>query len=182
MCLVSIVMCLYPLQVIMLCVLKCCKEYSNTISLFQAQNVIYDKKKKRATTQTSLDHFYKRIDRIESARKQNFCHQRQVWMKLQLDVHLLLLTILQLHHLPPPARDGIHEANEMTAASLKCLSSSLLNLSLLPWAFRSKILLSSKHKVLLVEFFNLFWRVRLLPSAASYETLNSPGLFSSHVI
>ena len=54
------------------------------------------------------------------------------------------------------ARDGIHEANEITAASLKCLSSSLLNLSLLPWAFRSKILLSSKNKVLLVEFFNLF--------------------------
>jgi len=123
MCLVSIVMCLYPLQVIMLCVLKCCKEYSNTISLFQAQNVIYDKKKKRATTQTSLDHFYKRIDRIESARKQNFCHQRQVWMKLQLDVHLLLLTILQLHHLPPPLLPLVSNSSCLfTQCQLLCAS------------------------------------------------------------
>ena len=39
---------------------------------------------------------------LNPAKKHNFCHQRQVWMKLQLDLHLLLLTILQLHHLPPP--------------------------------------------------------------------------------
>ena len=29
-------------------------------------------------------------------------HQRQVWVKLQLALHLLLLMILQLCHLPPP--------------------------------------------------------------------------------
>ena len=36
------------------------------------------------------------------ARNQNLCHQRQVWVKLQLALHLLLLMILQLYHLPPP--------------------------------------------------------------------------------
>ena len=35
------------------------------------------------------------------ARNQNLCHQRQVCVKLQLALHLLLLTILQLYHLPP---------------------------------------------------------------------------------
>ena len=33
---------------------------------------------------------------------QNPCHQRQAWVKLQLALHLLLLTNLQLCHLPPP--------------------------------------------------------------------------------
>ena len=36
------------------------------------------------------------------ARNQNLCHQRQKWVKWQLALHLLLLMILQLYHLPPP--------------------------------------------------------------------------------
>ena len=36
------------------------------------------------------------------ARSQNLCHQGQAWVKLQLALHLLLLTILQLCHLLPP--------------------------------------------------------------------------------
>ena len=58
-------------------------------------------KKKRDTTQKSLYFFFflKRADRI--AGNQNVCHQRQVWVKLQLALLLLLLTILQLYHLPP---------------------------------------------------------------------------------
>ena len=36
------------------------------------------------------------------ARNQNLCHQRQAWVKLQLGFHLLLLTIVQLYHLPLP--------------------------------------------------------------------------------
>ena len=36
------------------------------------------------------------------ARNQNLCHQCQAWVNLQLTLHLLLLTILQLYHLPPP--------------------------------------------------------------------------------
>ena len=45
-----------------------CIEYSSRVSLFQAQDVIYDEKK-RATAQTSLDHFFKRVDRIESSKE-----------------------------------------------------------------------------------------------------------------
>ena len=44
-----------------------CIEYSSTVSLLQAQDVIYDEEK-RATTQTSLDLFFKRVDRIESSK------------------------------------------------------------------------------------------------------------------
>ena len=36
------------------------------------------------------------------ARDQSLCHQGRVWVKLQLALHLLLLTVLQLYHLPPP--------------------------------------------------------------------------------
>ena len=43
----------------------------------QCYRVIYDKKK-RATTQTSRDCFFKRVDRMNPSRKQNLCHQRQV--------------------------------------------------------------------------------------------------------
>ena len=39
---------------------KCAAVVQNAIQCYQ---VIYDKKK-RATTQTSLDHFFKRVDRI----------------------------------------------------------------------------------------------------------------------
>ena len=46
--------------------------------------------------------YFKRVDRIESARNQNLCHECQAWVTLQLVLHLLLLTILQLCHLPPP--------------------------------------------------------------------------------
>ena len=35
----------------------------------QCYRVIYDEKKKRATTQTSLDRFFKRVDRIESSKQ-----------------------------------------------------------------------------------------------------------------
>ena len=39
----------------------------------QCYYVIYDEKK-RATTQTSLDHFFKKIE-LNPTRNQNFCHQ-----------------------------------------------------------------------------------------------------------
>ena len=45
-----------------------CIEYSSTVSLLQAQDVIYDEKK-RGTTQTSLGHFFKSVDRIESSKE-----------------------------------------------------------------------------------------------------------------
>ncbi len=42
----------------------------------QCYRVIYDEKK-RATTQTSRDCFFKRVDRMNPARDQNLCHQSQ---------------------------------------------------------------------------------------------------------
>ena len=39
---------------------------------------------------------------LNPARNQNLCHQHQAWVKLQLALRLLLPTILQLYHLPPP--------------------------------------------------------------------------------
>ena len=44
---------------------------------------------------------FQRCLHLVPARNQNLCHQRQVWVKLQLALHLLLLTILQIYHLPP---------------------------------------------------------------------------------
>ena len=41
------------------------------------------------------------------ARNQNTCHQCQAWVKLQLALCLLLLTILQLYHFPPPLRKSV---------------------------------------------------------------------------
>ena len=56
------------------------------------------KKKKKEATWASLGSFLKRVDRTESS--QSLCHQCQEWVKLQLALHLLLLTILQLLCLP----------------------------------------------------------------------------------
>ena len=51
--------------------------------------------------QTSLDHFSRGWVELNPARNQNLCHQYQTSVKFQLALHLLLLMILQLHHLPP---------------------------------------------------------------------------------
>ena len=36
------------------------------------------------------------------ARNKSLCHQYRVWVKFQLVLHILLMMILQLYHLPPP--------------------------------------------------------------------------------
>ena len=41
-------------------------------NVIQCYHVIYDEKK-RATTQSSLDHFFKRVDRIESSKDSRTC-------------------------------------------------------------------------------------------------------------
>ena len=46
--------------------------------------------------------FSRREVELNPARNQNLCHQRQVRKILQLALHLPLLMILQLYHLPPP--------------------------------------------------------------------------------
>ena len=68
----------------------------------QSNATVPSYEKKRATVQTSLDHFFKRVDRIESSKEPESVPSSQAWVKLQPALHLLLLTILQLYHLPPP--------------------------------------------------------------------------------
>lgn len=67
----------------------------------EGYNVIYNEKK-RAITQTSLNHFSKRVDGIESGKEPEHVASMSCVMKLQLLLGLLLLTILQLFCLPPP--------------------------------------------------------------------------------
>ena len=76
----------------------------------QCYRVIYDEKK-RATTQTSLDCFFKRVERIESSKEPEPVPSNSGVSSLpsnaiklrseQLALQLLLLMILQLYHLPP---------------------------------------------------------------------------------
>ena len=70
------------------------------MSEFQAQDIIYNEKK-RGPTQTSLDHFIKRVG-LNAARSQNLYYQHQAGVRLQLALCLLLLALLQLCRLPPP--------------------------------------------------------------------------------
>ena len=44
----------------------------------------------------------KRVIEFNPTSYQNLCHQHQVWRTSQLALFLLLLTTLQLYHLPPP--------------------------------------------------------------------------------
>ena len=74
----------------------------------QCHHVIYDENK-RATTQTSLGHFLKRLDRKNPAR--NLYHQYQVWLKLHPALGLLLLMIFQLHHIPPPLAPQVNNSS-----------------------------------------------------------------------
>ena len=51
-----------------------------------------------ATIQTSL-----RYIELNPSRKQSLFHQHQVWVTLQLALHLLLVMILQLYHFSSPS-------------------------------------------------------------------------------
>ena len=88
-CLAYTVTCVHPLQgVVLLCTLQY-RDYSSTVSLFQAQDPNVERhakaaaavqnavpccpvtcdEKKRAPIQTTLDRFFKRVDRIESSKE-----------------------------------------------------------------------------------------------------------------
>ena len=69
------------------------EEFSKVISTIQ--QVPYTRTSKLWTFRDGNVH-------LVPARNQNLCHPRQAWVKLQLALRLLLLTILQLYHLPPP--------------------------------------------------------------------------------
>ena len=77
---------------------------------FQCYCVIYDeKKKKKDTTQTSLDHFSNRDDRIKSSKVSEPVPSTVSKHKIAA-FHLLLLMIFQLYHLspclPPPSSNS----------------------------------------------------------------------------
>ena len=57
------------------------------------------KRKIRATTQTSPNHSFKRVDRTESSKEA--MPSCQEWVRSQLALHLPLLTTLQLYHFQP---------------------------------------------------------------------------------
>ena len=67
----------------------------------QCSCVAYDEKK-RATTQTSLDRFFKTVDRIESSKEPEPVPSMSAVCEIAACPRLLLLTILQLYRLPPP--------------------------------------------------------------------------------
>ena len=67
----------------------------------QCYRVIYEEKK-RATTQTSWDRFFKRVGRIESSKEPEPVPSASGVSEIAACPHPLLLTILQLCHLPPP--------------------------------------------------------------------------------
>ena len=53
-----------------------CEKMVDVAHSYTCYHVLYDEKK-RATTQTSLDRFFKRADRIESSKEPDLCHQCQ---------------------------------------------------------------------------------------------------------
>ena len=68
-------------------------------NVIQCYPGIYDEKK-RATTQTSLDCSFKKVDRIESSKEPEPVPST-AGMESQLALCLLFLMPLQLYHLPP---------------------------------------------------------------------------------
>ena len=76
---------------------------------FQCYCVIYDEKKKKDTTQTSLDHFSNRDDKIKSSKVSEPVPSTVSKHKIAA-FRLLLLMIFQLYHLspclPPPASNS----------------------------------------------------------------------------
>ena len=67
----------------------------------QCYHEIYEEKR-WAMTQTSLDRFFKRVDRTESSKEPEPVPSTSSMRKLQLAFHLLLLPGLQFCHLPSP--------------------------------------------------------------------------------
>ena len=79
----------------------CTKVAAAIQNAIQCYHVNYDEKKS-TTTQTSLDHFFKRVDRIESNKEPEPVSSTSGMSEIVVCLRLLLLTVLQLHHLSPP--------------------------------------------------------------------------------
>ena len=69
-------------------------------NVVQCYRVIYDKKK-GASIQTLLDHFFKRVDKVESSEEPEPVPSTSM-SEIAACPHLLLMITLQLFHLPPP--------------------------------------------------------------------------------
>ena len=59
-------------------------------------------RKKRATTQTSLDHIFKRVDRIESSKEPEPLPSASGMSEIEAYPPSPIANDLQLYHLPPP--------------------------------------------------------------------------------
>ena len=79
----------------------CTKVAAAIQNAIQCYHVNHDEKKS-TTTQTSLDHFFNRVDRIESNKEPEPVSSTSGMSEIVVCLHLLLLTILQLYHLSPP--------------------------------------------------------------------------------
>ena len=78
----------------------------------QCYRVIYDEKK-RATTQTPLNHFFKRVDRIESSIRNRICAINMGVSETVACPLSPLLMILQLYHLLPPLSPPVSNSSCM---------------------------------------------------------------------
>ena len=67
----------------------------------QCYHVIYDEKK-RATTLTSLDCFFKRVDRLKSSKEPEPVPSMSSMSEIAACPPFPIAEILQLYHLPPP--------------------------------------------------------------------------------
>ena len=87
----------------------------------QCYRVIYDEKK-RATTQTPLNHFFKRVDRIESSIRNRICAINMGVSETVACPLSPLLMILQLYHLTPPLSPPVsNPSSQEDSVTLACL-------------------------------------------------------------
>ena len=84
---------------------KCWAIHEGCSSCFQNATQCYHEiyeGKRWAMTRTSLDRFFKRVDRTESGKEPESVPSTSGMKKLQLAFHLLLLPLLLFYHLPSP--------------------------------------------------------------------------------
>ena len=79
----------------------------------QCYRVMYDekKKKKRATIWSSLDHFFKKVDRIDSGKEPELVPSTSGRSETAACPHPQLLTIIQLDHPSPPPPPSVSNSS-----------------------------------------------------------------------
>ena len=84
----------------------------------QGYRVIYNEKK-RATTQTTLDHFFKRVE-LNTGRNQNLCHQCQV-SETAACPPSPIADDLQLYYLPPSLPPPVSNSSCLSLDARPCM-------------------------------------------------------------